>query len=95
MSNVGTHPEIAETERNGRPDGEREVIECPNCGKMTYRENIRKCRKCGHETCPMCMEAVHINEWGWDFCSSECAIAYLVEQLQDADAEIESLKHGN
>ena len=94
MNHVGTHPDILDTERNGRPDGEPEIVSCPTCERMTYKQNIVPCTKCGQETCMRC-DVILVLKYGWRFCSQECAIAYLVDQIDELNQENWRLKHAN
>lgn len=94
MNHVGTDPGISEVERNGRPDGEPEIVSCPTCERMTYKQNIEPCTKCRQETCPRC-DVILVFAFGWRFCCQECAIEYMTEQIQDLGAEVWELKRAN
>jgi hypothetical protein len=75
------------------PDSEPEVIECPTCGRPTYKRNLRRCEVHKHERfCPFCPGVIWIPAWNWNFCTAETAIDYLTEKIQEADAEIVQLK---
>ena len=91
MNHVGTNPAITEIERNGLPEDERKIVECPSCTQMVYEDNIKSCRQCGHQICPLCR--VHICHYDWDYCSDRCAIADMVLQLREQDEKIWRLEH--
>lgn len=83
---------IRETERDGMPEEEKMVIECPNCGRALFEEAKMECIQCKAEICPRCF---HISKtFSEAFCTEEidgrniptdCEVKWLEAQLAEAE----------
>ncbi len=69
--NLNPHT-IAEAEREGMPEVERETMECPNCERRIYVDGLMECRHCKKKICGFC---AHINQATIEaFCTEQITV---------------------